>query len=116
MSADNGIYILETIKNDGFEYRVVETSAIDNYRYTFCIKHGIFGFDENCIECHNLTETEDPDIWIQNARVIWKNSPVFSTHELAMQKALEIERVILSDDFCPILEYGICDIKIPRSF
>ena len=93
MSADNGIYILKTIrtrKDDGRGwvkcppypvYRVALASAIDNFSW----------YQEN--QSYNL------GAYIKD---VWGNSPVFKSEGEAFKYASEIEEAT------PILEYGIC--------
>jgi len=96
VSADNGIYILETLKG---EYRVVHTQAIENYQW----------------DAATNSETDDPDIHIINARKIWKGCSVFKTKEEARQEAESLYDEIMESDF-PVLEYGINIVKIDREF
>ena len=97
MSADNGIYILETI---GPEYRVIHTQNIEDLDY-----------DRDC----NSFTTND-NVRIINAREVWKDSNfVHKTSDDAMKEAGQIYKEII-DGPCPILEYGISIIKINRKF
>jgi len=92
MSADNGIYILET---QGPEYRVAEMGNIED------------------IDWNEETKLYDAseDQRIENAREMsWKFSRVFNNPEDAMSKAIEIISGLL------ICEYGICTIAIDRKF
>jgi len=41
---------------------------------------------------------------------------VFTDETEAAKEAIELARHVLSDDFCPILEYGISTIELPRPF
>jgi hypothetical protein len=97
MSADNGIYILET---EGPEYRVAHMQAVENYMW-----------DEDARDYSN-----NPDVHIRNARTMWRNCKAFTNKMDAANLAFEMEEKILSDDFYPILECGISTIKIPRKF
>ena len=99
MSADNGIYILQTNKGDGFEFRVVHLQAVENYQW------------DNVDKCY----TDDEDVLIENAREMWRDCEVFTDKREAFLEADEQTEEILSDD-CGILEYGICTIKIDREF
>jgi hypothetical protein len=90
MSADNGIYILETL---GPEYRVKELMAIDNLNW----------------DHKNGEPTNDADIMIKNARQMWKDCVVLVNKTEALEVASEIE----ADGY---FEYGICFIRIPRKF
>lgn len=96
MSADNGIYILETI---GPEYRVAHLQAIDNLAY-----------DESAPKGSERYNSKNPDVLIKNARKMWQNCQVFTSEERAMKSAMEM----LKD--CCVCEYGICYIKIDRKF
>jgi hypothetical protein len=91
MSADNGIYILET--TDG--YRVAHLQAVNNVDY------GVR---------RRATEAENDDIRIKNARMMWDKAPFFREKEMARQYAFKLE------ERHQLLEYGICWIKIPRNF
>ena len=90
MSADNGIYILET--NDGFH--VAELAAIENYMY----------------DSESLDDTDNLDVQIRNAREMWANSPFFINEQQAWQYAYE------RAEQCQILEYGVSKIHIERDF
>ena len=121
MSADNGIYILRTsvpnissMMGDGFEYRIAHLQAVENYQYKYCDLHGMH-WSENCEACKDCVATQDPDIWIKNAREMWKNIPVFHTRRDALNEADRIYQEIMQDDFA-IIEYGISFIDIPRVF
>lgn len=95
MSADNGIYILETNhKEGGHEYRVAHQQAIDNLSWSE----------------ETASDTEDENIHIKNARGMFSDSPVFIDGSLAWEFANN-----LSKEY-EILEYGIQQIKINRIF
>ena len=91
MSADNGIYILET---SGPEYRVSHMMAIDNLNW-----------DDEKKDFSN-----DPDVMIENAREMFVRAPVFFDKEEAERFAFQE-----AEDY-PFLEYGISSIKINRKF
>ena len=97
MSADNGIYILKT-PNDTpgfeheFEWRVVHAQAIESIYY------------EN--------EEGNPEYVV----TIFGEAPVFTDREEAIKLANKIEAHMLMDDFCPVVEYGICVIELPHPF
>jgi len=124
MSADNGVYILVTPITDNdlsgatiqVEYRVSHLMAIENVAYGRCSVHGSdihFGNDgrDECRECReNSRYTEDPDVMIQNAREMWRNSKPISSRGEALKLASDI---LESLDVC---EYGISYIHIPRKF
>jgi len=106
MSADNGIYILTTPvalnasnKGDSYEYRVAYHSAIENYLW-----------DDDKKE-----ESNDPDIWIKNARNMWKNCPVFHSRVDALTEA-DRQYQKFTEDGGYVLEYGISFIHVPRVF
>lgn len=101
MSADNGIYIGKFPKGKSFEYRVIEAQAIDNLTY----------FPANS-DLREYFKGENP----REIYEYFKDSPVFETREAADALAYEIEQNILSDDFCPILEYGICHMTFKQPF
>lgn len=94
MSADNGIYILKTPKGLGFEYRVRELRGVEEYKWNSFIEDF----------------SNDPDVWIENAREMWKDSVVLTNHEDALNEAFGIYQAF------QVLEYGVCDIEIPREF
>ena len=90
MSADNGIYILKTPRRDDpklFEYRVAHCQAIENI-------------------------TERNAFWNQPAHTVFLfgSSVIFDNKADALIEAGSIEDKILSDEFCPIIEYGICEV------
>ena len=101
MSADNGLYILETNKGAGKEYRVAYHMAVENYEW-----------DDDKIEMSN-----DPDIWIKNARDMWKDCKVFTDRDKALQEADRQYQNLMGDpDGMAFLEYGISFIVVPREF
>lgn len=116
MSADNGIYILKTLKGDGHEYRVAHLQAVGNYLWKRCSVHGSEYDFLNCEECNNCNECNDPKEHIANAREMWNKSDVYVSKDEAFTKANEIYDTIINDDFCPILEYGISYIVIDMEF
>jgi len=91
MSADNGIYILQT---EGPEFRVQHCQAIENINW-----------DDNIKDY-----TEDEDVWIENARITFKNAPVFNNERDAVIFAHKCSKKY------SILEYGIQPITISRKF
>ncbi len=99
MSADNGIYILET---EGPEYRVAHLGAIDNLEW-----HEKYNITTQKME---YFEDDNPDLMIINARKMWAKSPVFADSSSALNRAWNIEKEI------GYTEYGICHIRIPRKF
>lgn len=93
MSADNGIYILN-LKDQS---RVIHAQAIDNLWWSFL----------------DFNSAED---FVPTRIFQYYNNALPLTKEEAQKKAFEMEHEILSDDFCPILEYGICDFDIDKTW
>jgi hypothetical protein len=101
MSADNGIYILETLSNaygkDGKEYRVANLQS-----------YGIINFDER---------NELIDVQIQEARKMWIKENgclmVIGSRTSALICADIMAQEVLKNG---PLEYGIQFIKIDRHF
>lgn len=91
MSADNGVYVLET---EGPEYRVAHLQAVEN-----------LSWDKS-----KEDYTDDPEVHISNAREMWANTPVFTSKEKAVKYASEV-----AEDY-PYLEYGIQILKVPKKF
>jgi len=91
MSADNGIYILETI---GPEFRVIHTGGIDSLYFNWFTGE----------------PTENPDVLIVNARAWWFGAQVFISEEEACNLANEMYNKV------EFTEYGISKIKIDRLF
>ncbi len=102
MSADNGVYVLRTIRSfketskgcwektqPYYVYRVAIALAIDSFYY----------YKEN--QLHNL-----------GAYMVstWKNSPLFDDQDKAMQYAHALEKEL------PICEYGVCSIDTDYTF
>jgi hypothetical protein len=98
MSADNGIYILATPKGSTKEYRVCHLQGIDNLFYDY---KGDYVSSQTP---HGL------EVIIKNAREMFKNTPIFETHDKALRHASKLAKD------CIILEYGICDIEINKEF
>ena len=98
MSADNGVYILETVRltRNGYqpEYRVAHLGAIDNIEY-----------DENIKDY-----TDDDNIRIVNAREMFSSSHVFADRDEAAAYAESLHSEL------GWTEYGICFITIDREF
>ena len=82
MSADNGIYILETAGN---KFRVAETSAIDN------------------LDWHELHQPYNIGAYMLS---IWGKSSVYDKVEDACVKAQELYNEIMEGPY-PMVEYGI---------
>lgn len=92
MSADNGIYILQTKDENGvLEYRVAHLGAIENLYYS----------DPSGDEVY---------MWL-----FFRKSPLFYDKNDAYEWAKEIEKEILDDDF-GIIEYGIVLLEVNKSF
>lgn len=93
MSADNGVYILQT--KDGF--RVIHAQAIDNISY-------------------------NADATGFNLRILYQyfcDSQCYKNKKQATDRAVELYEEIMNDDFCPVCEYGISfinakDITFPK--
>jgi hypothetical protein len=108
MSADNGIYILQTLRRRGavpggeYEYRVAHLQGVENYLWD-SKRYGKGGYSKN------------PDVWIKNARKMWRGCTVYVDRDEAFAEATRIYDEIMKDDF-PIVEYGICEIVIDRLF
>lgn len=92
MSADNGVYILETPGDMGPEYRVAHAQAIENLTYG------------------------DPDGNEEYMVILFGKSKIHSSFGDALKEASDVADEILADPICPILEYGICDIKLSKRF
>ena len=82
MSADNGIYIAKF--SDG--YRAVHATAIENIDY----------YPAGSAERKNELKS------------YFGKAKIFATENEAYIEAKRLKEIILDDDFCPILEYGIC--------
>lgn len=95
MSADNGVYILETKRGSGKEYRVAHLQAVENVNW----------------DTEKGEYTNDPDIHIKNAREMWPLSlPVFTNKDEALARAFDIYEVLT------ICEYGVQTVKIDREY
>ena len=88
MSADNGIYIGWFGEK---EFRVIHAQAIDNVFYP---------------SGENAESIVD----------YFGGGAVFDNLDAAQKKAFALEEEIMSDDFCPILEYGISTLKFSKTF
>lgn len=99
MSADNGIYILQTnnVDGTGFEYRVAECQAIENISYYNPAR----GYNDKIVDDAMLV------IYFGDSKVYNKKD----AHDIANR----IEDDILQS-YCPVLEYGISTIKIDKVF
>jgi hypothetical protein len=99
MSADNTIVILKTPSPDGFEFRVTHAQAIDNIYW-----------DETAPDNYN------PNGNPKEVVNYFGKCNVFTNSIDALKFAQEKADKILSDDFCPILEYGISQIILLNPF
>lgn len=102
MSADNGIYILES--KDGF--RVLHAQAIENM-YWFKDPN-----KSHLEEWRQHTEAETDAETKQAVTEYWQRAPFFATKQEALQYASDMEQAI-ADSECPVLEYGISIIRVP---
>ena len=93
MSADNGIYILE-MKDQA---RVIHAQAIENLWWS----------DLSNREVTNMVPTRIVEYY---------GSAEPMTIDEAYDKAKDIYDEIMNDDFCPIVEYGICRFKIKKTW
>jgi hypothetical protein len=93
MSADNGVYILQTGKEKK-EFRVRLLFAVEN----------IYWDDEN------EEYSSDGKVQIKNAREMWVNCTVFDNEEDAQKEAIKIYKDI------GYTEYGISTIAIDEDF
>jgi hypothetical protein len=103
MSADNGIYILESISplsNDNddptHEYRVIEAQAIDNIFY-----HPDSGPEDTPYHPHLVQ--------------YFNQSQIYQTKDEAYTEAQKMYDRIMDDDY-GIIEYGISEIHIREIF
>ncbi len=107
MSADNGVYIGRFPGvGSSVEYRVIHAQAIEN-----CDDSG------NRPETHDQAfegHAQDREIVDWNRVSYYGNAKTFSNHAEAFTEAQKLADDILSDEYCPILEYGICDIVYDR--
>jgi hypothetical protein len=95
MSADNGIYILQSPTEEGHdEFRVTHAQAIDNISF----EPNKEGFN-----------TEQLVEYFGKCKVITSKAEAQAVADGLLQQ-------ILNDEFCPIVEYGICGIKLPFPF
>lgn len=118
MSADNGVYILQS--KDGF--RVAHAQAIENLNWwdKKCCDHPIvddFKSESDCwirvcINCKTFVIGEErPEINPKVLKEYFGDSKILPTKEEALLEANRIYEEILSDPICPICEYGISFIK-----
>ena len=95
MSADNGVYILKTIKenSNNFEYRVAHAQNIEDV--TPNIKY------EDLHRCSMV--------------YIFSRSKIFTDKKEADIEAKKIYDEIMNSD-CPIVEHGICIVNVDEVF
>jgi hypothetical protein len=96
MSRDDGVYILKTKGDEGYEYRVGSCTSIDNLEY---------GYRET-----NVFLPDDEKEWDEDfVLYVWGTSKVFKDHKSALvEAAAEEMRWTSKAHGGP--EYGICDI------
>lgn len=92
MSADNGIYILES---DGPEWRVIEAQAIENI---------------------NWNPDTGSSFNMEEVKRYFGKCRIFTDRKAAETEAFRMEEETLNDQMCPILEYGISTIRFPHKF
>jgi len=93
MSADNGIYILE-MKDQS---RVIHTQNIENLWWSNLARRQITNFvPTRIVEYYGNEES----LTVEEAHI----------------KACETYDEIMEDDFCPIVEYGIVNLKINKTW
>jgi len=99
MSSDNGIYILKTPTKDKdiFEFRVIHAQDIE----------GIYW--------NNQKNDYQESPYAANLISYFGKEKVL-TEEEADKMAFSLEKEIMSDDFCLILEYGINTIELEKPF
>jgi len=137
MSADNGIYVLETnaAPNGKLfgekEYRVKHLQAIENVEYDELAPSPIrpTGDFHSMYECRPEDKehcayqeayrvkfhSTNPDVHIRNARNMWKRCLVYRDLNKALLEAHRMEKEIMDSEY-PILEYGVSTIRIDRVF
>lgn len=99
MSADNGIYILQS--QDGF--RVMHAQAIENMEW-LRYEPSKTGYIRAITDEEKKTACKE----------YWEKAPFFATKEEALKHAFEIEQEIMDSEF-PVLEYGVSIIRVPWS-
>ncbi len=114
MSADNGIYILQSL--DG--YRVIEAGAIENlnWHHTCCNNPNVIDeeagedcmFHQKCINCNTLDPISEPrdELCPDMLKQYFGKCTVYDTQSEALEEATNIFEEILDDDM-GIVEYGI---------
>ena len=118
MSSDNGVYILHT--KDG--YRVEHCQAIENiyWWYTCCNRPDIIQtfeddifYNKKCLNCgtNKPSTKKREEICPDRLEEYFGNCKVLKTLEDAKKEAIKLYLDVISDDFCPIVEYGIGEIN-----
>jgi hypothetical protein len=118
MSADNGVYILQS--KDGF--RVAHRQGIENIYWwptECCGKRDVVdgkssdGFDISvCKHCGKEVKWEErTEINPETLKSYFGNSKVYKTRISALTAANKLYKKIISDPMCPICEYGISFIN-----
>ena len=105
MSADNGVYILSSLKpGGGYVYRVRDLASIDNLDWD----------DIQSCDIHDESWTGSDDerekVRIRNARKMWKGCSVLLSEKEAYKEARKIESLM------SWTEYGICMIEVNEVF
>ena len=101
MSVDGGIYAIKTLKGDGFEFRVAHVEGFDSIEWsdTEPNPNGGIGW-----------YTNNPDVLIKNARLVYTNAPVFVLEKDAVEEAYHLQ-YDMGQPKC-----GIFFPEIPREF
>jgi hypothetical protein len=93
MSADNGIYVLQLRDQS----RVIHAQCIENLWWS-------------------TVEDKTVDEMVSTRIIEYFRKALPLTSAEARLKAFEMEDEILSDDFCPVLEYGISTLKVDKTW
>ncbi len=113
MSADNGVYILQTPLGSGHEYRVAHLGNIENLDWDTVLAkywHDVPDSDRP----QEFSDNEQYGDWVRivNAQEMFRDARVFETGLEAVNYANEL----MADPDMWACEYGICDIEIPLCF
>lgn len=92
MSSNNGIYILKS--KDG--YRVSHAQAIEN----------LYWWHLEDTRWEQRKEINPYYLWLYFSKSFFFKNKTYAYHY-----AEELYNDIINDDFCPIVEYGICEIE-----
>lgn len=119
MSADNGIYIIHFLDQS----RVIHTQAIDNLWWSFeTFSSTLSTYDgddwvEQMIHISNQKgSSSNVDKMVPTRIVEYYSGAKPMTRQKALDWAFKKEEEILSDDFCPILEYGIVEYESNKTW